>query len=145
MPMFYYQAHYAAFKDQPAFIAPPLGAPDNLLHLPDMTSEEVERQIIGFALKALEVATSIVLLASTYGVKEWRLKRRLLSATLVLIQAYIADGKIIPRKDLRQSIKTARDVLKAIVESEDENKKGDLARGLQVINEQMGCSDEKWR
>jgi len=134
--MLYYLIHHSSSSfPPPAFIAPPPGESDNFLHLPNLSSEEVEGQIRDFASKAVEAAMGIVKVGSLSGGGglEWRLERRLLTATLVLLATANGGVHVQDQQRLYAVIRKADEVLKDILSREDGKGKVDLTKGQEAI------------
>ena len=138
--MLYYLIHYSSTFPPPSFIAPPLITADNFLHLPNLSSEEVEGQIRDFANKALKAAIGVYELANEYGVEEWRVQRRLLSATFILSAGELSGMQVKGEEQLYHIILMAKGILKEQTEGEERNHMVDVKKASDVIEKLMDCS-----
>jgi hypothetical protein len=131
--MLYYLIHHSSTFPPPSFTARPLVAPDNFLHLPDMSSGEVEGQIKDFADKAIKAASGVIGLAREYGVGEWRLQRRLLSAVLVFSAAKLGGVHMTGREDLLQCYGSLEKLIPVLMKKEGFEESVDIKRGSAMI------------
>lgn len=98
-----------------------------------MSSEEVEEQIRDFAEKAIKAALGVIGLARDYGVRDWRLQRRLLSAVLVLSAAKLGGLHMKGREDLLKCYGRLEKLIPVIMKKEGLEESVDIKWGSAVI------------